>query len=747
MRSPLFLLLVSFPCSLYAGCHILGWLYPTAFWGTDQLAYYPDWVGALFLFVASGAISCSAFPKLYDWFRNLQLHPLNLARPSAVVKAIFLLLFLLGAYTFRDQGHLLGDSDMWLKNLEFASTEQGRRQINWIRGIPLKGWEFIPAFEALDYLIHLKVYEIGREFVGFEPRDAYETVSCVCGLLYVIGLWKISGKLQHQSENRIPLFLFLVTLGSLQLFFGYGESYTVVTMVSCWYVLAALRGMQGGSLIVPTFMLVLSIGLHVMALSLVPSYVVMLWLRYGLPKAEFLAARSFRLIGIPLLVVGAWLMYAYFYPHNLPLFEDENTGTYGLLSPEHILIAMNALILISPFGLLWGGYFVLSRQRTDSTDVFFRWATIGPLALMFLHNAFLGARDWDLMSFPGFFYSLWGVYCLSRIDGVDIQRMAVAVVPLMVMHTALWVAINSNTDRALERLENIIAISNTEPHYRAFTQGHFYQNVKNAEPLRAAQFFREAAELAPSLETATRYSKFLGGALVMAGLYEDAMAVFEEAFKRQSKLVEFNYDMAFHQDWAQAGLQVGKTYQNYGERAKALQVWNATAKRLSEVLKLIPTSGLYLHLGLIQHAAERFEDAAESYWKCLELEEDRNLQHATYMLLASTLQETGNKEGVKATLERARNLKPKDPEVHFFLANANLSEGNHREAIDLYRTAIRLDASRVKFHLMLGIALEENGFLVECRDVYARASRMRPGDAAIEKRLDQVNQRLYKLGQ
>ena len=402
--------LVIAPCAVYALLHLPGRIYPATFWGVDQLSYYPGWLSVVFLSIAAASMLVAAVPGLYD---PLGAFFARAARPipfAHVVKAVCLILFLLLAYGFRDRAHNLGDSDMWFRNLDFAQTEEGRQRITWIRGIPLEGWGFIPLLEPLDFFIHLKVYEIGSTLAGFEPKDAYETVSCAAGLLYVVCLWKISCLLGRRREEQMSLFLFLITLGSLQLFFGYGESYTLVSLASCWYVLAALRSLRGGGVAWSALALTLSVGLHAMALCLVPSFLFLVLQKHRSARIDFLLSKRVRQIAVPVVLAAAWVLYGEFYPNSLPLFADVEKGTYGLLSPGHLLFLLNAALLVSPFGLIWAGVFSRSRRETDADVRFLRWSALGPLVLMFVHDAYLGGRDWDLMSFPGLFCAALGVF-------------------------------------------------------------------------------------------------------------------------------------------------------------------------------------------------------------------------------------------------------------------------------------------------------------------------------------------------
>ena len=536
----------------------------------------------------------------------------------------------------------------------------------------------------------------------------------------------------------MSLFLFLITLGSLQLFFGYGESYTLVTLASCWYVLAALRSLlRGGRAVSPALALVLAIALHALALCLVPSFLFLVWQKHRPARIEALLGRRIRRIALPVAIVAAWVLYSKFYSHSLPLFADSDRGTYGLLSPAHLLFLLNAALLVSPFGLIWAGAFGLSKQKPDPDVRFLRWSALGPLVLMFAHDAYLGGRDWDLMSFPGLFCTLWGFSCMSRAGGFSAGQAAVAIVPVMAMHTALWIGINGDSGKALARLGNLVKVTNQVPHYRAFTQGFYYQSHRK-EPLMAASFFQEAIALTPTSDQKrkARYYKHLGQVLIEAGLYEEAAAAFESAFSKQSQPVILNQDVKNQSLWAVAALQVGEAYAEQGEYERALKVWNAASNRLSEVVKTFPSGPVYRLLGKLHHEAGRQEKAISSYRLSLELENDPDEQYETFIFLAEAHQ--GEPAGTREALEQALELKPTASKVHFYLGNISYTEGNRDIAADYYRTAIRLDSSVVGYYSNLGAVLEENHRFIEARDVYRTVLEKAPEDSVLKERLARV---------
>ena len=160
-----------------------------------------------------------------------------------------------------------------------------------------------------------------------------------------------------------------VTLGSMQLYFGYGESYTLVSACAALYTALGVRALRGGSVLYPTLCVMLCMSLHVIAASLLPSLLYVLWLRAGCPGRTHLRRRWFPFALWPLLFVVCTALYSAFYPIRMPLWVPDDAVAYALFSWGHAKLLLNAALMVLPFGLIWGiaSWFAGSRgQREDA---------------------------------------------------------------------------------------------------------------------------------------------------------------------------------------------------------------------------------------------------------------------------------------------------------------------------------------------------------------------------------------------
>ena len=91
--------------------------------------------------------------------------------------------------------------------------------------------------------------------------------------------------------------------------------------------------------------------------------------------------------------LALYVYIAFYRFHHLPLWQPEVSGRYPLLSLPHLANLLNELLLISPFGLVWGLASRPHRPRPDGAVRFAFWGALGPGALVCVHNVAMGGRD------------------------------------------------------------------------------------------------------------------------------------------------------------------------------------------------------------------------------------------------------------------------------------------------------------------------------------------------------------------
>lgn len=576
---------------LYGLLHLAGWRWPAELWGVDQLHYYGSSLAltlvamAALVFVGGHSHAVARIDRrVFLVLRALILRP----GPGIAAKVGGLLACVGLAYVLRVRVHTLGDSDKWFQLL--AKTPGLGEVIATLGNGHLPPLPRIPTFEALDFLVHLATYVVVHSLLGWTESDTYAWISFLAGAFYITAIWRIAPLLTDGVAERVTLVLLGLSLGSMQLFAGYGESYTLVTATSAWYVVHALRGLRGGGLVLPTVVLLLCLALHLMAVGLLPSYLYLVWVRSGRPLATTVRSRRVMVPIVTLAVAVGAALYSRIYPYALPPLPTPQSESHSLFSASHLALMGNAILLSSPFGIIWG--LSLHRwARRSPAVVFLLWSALGTGAVIFLTDVSLGGRDWDLLSYPALFYTMWGMACLhfhpSRRGFFRLLRWTV--VPLMSCHTLLWIGINADKDRALTRLENLLQYANLPPHYRNWTLGYYYTNVLNQHYDKAVYYFTKAVAAAPVDQLADpdsrpySYRKFLAIALARNGQFQASVEEARAIYAEQSEPMQDINDLAVQEEYGKSLLKLAQRADDEGDSLAALAYWRESLAPLKIV--------------------------------------------------------------------------------------------------------------------------------------------------------------------
>jgi hypothetical protein len=269
----------------------------------------------------------------------------------------------------------------------------------------------------------------------------------------------------------------VLTTGSMQLFFGYVENYTIIsvglliTLFLAWY---ALQGKIAP--VWPVLALSMTNGFHPSTVFLWPG---MLFLAWACRQRRYVSLSGALLQTIlpPLLVGGGGVLALMEYgDHGLssllgddrpgggdgiwfvPLFEATNEWQhYTMFSWAHLLDWLNEHFLISPFGLPLIVLTLLTARRfkltlfhrpADKDYAVFLGVTTGSyLLLTWLWNPDYGGwKDWDLFAPSAFVYTLLGGYLLVRvlITPARLKEGSLFVITVSLLHTAAWIFTNTH---------------------------------------------------------------------------------------------------------------------------------------------------------------------------------------------------------------------------------------------------------------------------------------------------------------
>jgi hypothetical protein len=223
-------LFLSVFCFLLILIHIVAALFPQGrIWGLNQWAYFPSWlslaVGVLVLLVFIPAVNASlrdvVGSVLSSFSRILHARVVFGKRRKLFLYLLFSLPFFFLFWGLKDRTHLLGDGAQIISQMN-----SGQLSIKWS--------------EPLEIFVHLRAFDIIRSLWQIDAASFYALFSCLAGIIFVFFVFILVDFWGEQKKERILIFLILLNLGSIQLFFGYAEHYSLSYLLVFVFILSSL---------------------------------------------------------------------------------------------------------------------------------------------------------------------------------------------------------------------------------------------------------------------------------------------------------------------------------------------------------------------------------------------------------------------------------------------------------------------------------------------------------------------------
>jgi hypothetical protein len=339
------------------------------------------------------------------------------------------------------------------------------------RAIPHPDVQLTYVWQApLDVYLHARLWQFANRQWGWpDPIPVYWIVSALCGAVFVWVVLRLAATLGRDRTERLMVAGLVLTLGTMQLFFGYIENYTIMAvgvMIFLWLGLRALR--DGLPLVWPATALAVTHAFHPSTIILAPGLLYLAYLLFRQRQAS--PGRLLVSMAVPYVIVLAGvvaLMTAG--QHGLdalmgvdapgggdrrwlvPLFAVTTRWEhYTMFSLGHALDIINQQLLSAP--AVWPALLLVAvfgwraLPREDGT---FRWLMM--LALLYLlltlvwNPDYGGQRDWDLFSPAALPASVLLAYALGRAlpDRAALRAAAWALIPAQAFHTLAWVYQNT----------------------------------------------------------------------------------------------------------------------------------------------------------------------------------------------------------------------------------------------------------------------------------------------------------------
>ena len=603
-------------------------------WGLDSWAFSPLVLGfslwalaTLFIIPASakqlgGLVLDFAAPAI-SFFRKSNVH-----LAALIVATISVVLF----WLLRCQIHLLGDGYLLIRNLEAGVMIQKN--------------------EPLAVFLNWLTFNIAGQFAQVSARSAYQLVSVLSGAAFVYLSFLLADRLGNEDVTKFLIFSGMLTLGIVQLFFGYVESYPPLIAAVMLYILFAVEHLEGSrSALWPSIAFLLCVLMHLSAFALAPSlvYLYYQWWRKSRKKKRFrphAAVAAGLISGAAILLLIAGLRSESIFSSTsisalpfIPFVPDSSRFfSYSLFSYWHLIDLLNLVLLVSPFCLPLCLILLGKGKSVSRIERFFLAASVFPLAAMALFNPELGFPvDWDVFSYSLIPPTLLGLMLLKEVAGgdKDLLRYAATVITAVgLVHTVPWVLIQSDTGRSIKRHEHLLAAG-------AMHSNH----AKSFAHDGLAVIFREKRQLVPAVR---HYIKAI------------------EATPEYSRL------------W----VSLAATYYRHKQLDKALLTMKKAYEKLPESAEVNYTLASYLSI------KGNKTDASHHYQEAVRIQPDNFM--AWYNLGTILLQSNENEEAV-GYFEKAIEIKPDFIPAHYNLGTAFANLGLLEKAIRHYSIVLRLD--------------------------------------------------------
>jgi hypothetical protein len=345
--------------------------------------------------------------------------------------------------------------------------------------------------------MHAQLWYILNPTPGLGVETLYAITSVLSGIGFVYVLFLLADTLGRDWAEKATIFGLVITTGSVQLFFGYVENYTVISLGLILTLYLGIRCLGGEmSLVWPSLALAVTNAFHPSTIVLWPALAYVGWRGAGRGSSvRHKASEWARLVLPPVLVFAglAALMTAGGHGPGAMLVDDRPGGAdgipfvplfrvttewqhYTMFSPAHFLDWANVHFLISSFGLpllllafvngLIRRWKSGRRSNDDVSDThlgsmgcdpgitaFLAIASLAYLLLTFVWNPdYGGRRDWDLFAPSAFVYTLLAAYLLARQlgdrpegvgHGCSLARVARLLIAASALHTAAWIYYNT----------------------------------------------------------------------------------------------------------------------------------------------------------------------------------------------------------------------------------------------------------------------------------------------------------------
>jgi len=555
--------------------HLVSAFFPNDYlWGVDQWFYLPAGLVAILFIVASFLF---LVPKS-------AVNKLNFSLFSG--KIYFFLIPLLSAlpfWVFRQKMFLLGDGTILLRSIE-------------------TGVMYKPE-EPLEYLVHSAFYGFMNKYFSVTPQLSWAVISIFCGVLFVFFSMLIADYLGKTDLRKFLIFTSIITTGTIQLFFGYVETYSItalLVLVSIYFAVTSFE--KKNHVYYAFFVFSFSVCFHPSAAGFSPAFfylfIVTLKKRDGFFRKIYHTALTGILAVFPVAIMLSLFHSAGFFlkdflatysggEHILPLSSNglSHHVPYTLFSLKHILDIINEYLLIAPLTVFAGVLLIKKAGRmknllSEKLFTFLLIASAFTFLFCFIFNHEKGfSRDWDIFSHSALPLTIFSILVIIKFCRYHLRRTALILTGCCLLHVLPWVVVNSSENYSLARFQKTAESSS----WSRLAQSDAYDELRS--------YYDEKKEYKKSLQYALKaYLKQSNNARLLKNLSRAYNNAAWMEMKQKNLLKAENYFVSAHHcnpSNHKIVSNIGAFYFNQKEFNNALYYFRQAYEMKAESLELL----------------------------------------------------------------------------------------------------------------------------------------------------------------
>lgn len=336
--------------------------------------------------------------------------------------------------------------------------------------------------EAADFFLHALTYKFINQPLGLPLTAAWRIIASLAGVGFVWGTFRLA---TYLNARRALLWIAaMLSTGSVVLFFGYVESYSIVAAFIPWVMLSAVKAADGASSLSKFGAITILAALFhgIAAIIFLPAVALLIliqresrltWINRHLAALITGAA----VLGL-LMTVGSRLGWPFLSRWVVPIVAGERSAL-GLASWEWLGNIGNWTMLSGLVGIPVFVSLLLRPRVGDLSRRELTAITISASCLIFvcLFAPKLGGPiDWDLFSLP---LTATVISCIVLLESTPLARVSTAIVPVTLaalINVGGFAAVNASVPRSVERFTDLIEVTDTSFHWL-----HWSSLVEHAE--------------------------------------------------------------------------------------------------------------------------------------------------------------------------------------------------------------------------------------------------------------------------